>query len=63
MKKLLLILVAISATFGVQAETWKFASEEAKKDVQDIYAQEFARVIKEESDGDIKVKIYYYGQL
>jgi len=63
MKNLLLILVAISATFGVQAETWKFASEEAKKDVQDIYAQEFARVIKEESDGDIKVKIYYYGQL
>jgi TRAP-type C4-dicarboxylate transport system substrate-binding protein len=63
MKKLLLILVAISATFNVQAETWKFASEEAKNDVQDIYAQEFARVIKEESDGDIKVRIYYYGQL
>lgn len=63
MKKLLLILIAISATFGAQAETWKFASEEAKKDVQDIYAQEFARVIKEESDGDINVKIYYYGQL
>jgi TRAP-type C4-dicarboxylate transport system substrate-binding protein len=63
MKKLLLILVAISASFGAHAETWKFASEEAKKDVQDIYAQEFARVIKAESDGDIKVKIYYYGQL
>lgn len=63
MKKLLLTLVAISATFGVQAETWKFASEEAKKDVQDIYAQEFSRVINEDSNGDIKVKIYYYGQL
>ncbi len=45
------------------AETWKFASEEAKKDVQDIYAQEFAKVVKKESNGKIKVRIYYYGQL
>lgn len=48
---------------GLSAETWKFASEEAKKDVQDIYAQEFAKVVKKESNGKIKVRVYYYGQL
>lgn len=61
--KLMAGLLAMGLAFGVQAETWKFASEEDKKDVQDIYAKEFARVIKEESKGDIKVRIYYYGQL
>ena len=45
------------------ADTWKFASEEDKADVQDIFAQAFADSIKEQSDGDIKVRIYYYGQL
>jgi len=54
-----LLLGAVS----LSAETWKFASEEAKKDVQDIYAQEFAKVVKKESNGKIKVRIYYYGQL
>lgn len=63
MKKLLLTLLTVGVTFSAQAETWKFATEEAKNDVQDIYAQEFAKVIKEESAGDIKVKVYYYGQL
>lgn len=58
-----LLSLGLGLTMSAQAETWKFASEEDKKDVQDIYAQEFARVIKEESDGDIKVRIYYYGQL
>jgi tripartite ATP-independent transporter DctP family solute receptor len=31
--------------------------------VQDIFAQTFAKTIKKESDGDIRVKVYYYGQL
>jgi tripartite ATP-independent transporter DctP family solute receptor len=53
----------VLSTLSLNAETWKFASEEAKKDVQDIYAQEFAKVVKEESNGKINVKIYYYGQL
>ena len=61
--KLMAGLLAMGLAFSAQAETWKFASEEDKKDVQDIYAKEFARVIKEESKGDIKVRIYYYGQL
>ncbi|MBN3561885.1 TRAP transporter substrate-binding protein [Aliamphritea spongicola] len=63
MKKLLTALLALGISFGVSAETWKFASEEDKKDVQDIFAQTFADTIKKESDGDIRVKIYYYGQL
>ncbi|MGK0256318.1 MAG: tripartite ATP-independent transporter DctP family solute receptor, partial [Arcobacteraceae bacterium] len=50
-------------TVSLSAETWKFATEEAKNDVQDIYANEFAKVIKKESDGKIKVRVYYYGQL
>lgn len=63
MKKLLTTLLALGISFGVNAETWKFASEEDKQDVQDIFAQSFADTIKKESDGDIRVKIYYYGQL
>lgn len=53
----------LSGTVALNAATWKFASEEAKNDVQDIYAQEFAKVVKKESKGKIKVRIYYYGQL
>lgn len=63
MNKLLTTLLAMSISMGVSAETWKFASEEDKKDVQDIFAQTFAKTIKKESDGDIRVKVYYYGQL
>jgi len=53
----------VLGSISLSAETWKFASEESKKDVQDIYAQEFAKVVKSESKGKIKVKVYYYGQL
>ncbi|WP_104037458.1 TRAP transporter substrate-binding protein [Vibrio jasicida] len=63
MKKLSAAILSLGVVFGVHAETWKFASEEDKTDVQDIYAQKFAEVIKKESDGDIRVRIYYYGQL
>jgi len=67
MKKFFAPLVALGLGLGiagaVHAETWKFASEEDKGDVQAIYAKTFADVIKQESGGDIRVKIYYYGQL
>lgn len=53
----------LGASVHLQAATWKFASEEAKNDVQDIFAQEFAKIVKKESKGKIKVRIYYYGQL
>jgi len=57
------VCALVLGSISLSAETWKFASEESKKDVQDIYAQEFAKVVKAESKGDIKVKVYYYGQL
>lgn len=63
MKKVLAAVLTLGIAFGAQAETWKFASEEDKTDVQDIFARKFAEVIKKESGGDIKVRIYYYGQL
>jgi tripartite ATP-independent transporter DctP family solute receptor len=66
MKKVLSTILTLGIAFGAQsaqAETWKFATEEAKNAVQDIYAQKFAEVIKAESSGEIKTKIYYYGQL
>lgn len=56
-------LLASGLSTAAMADTWKFASEEDKGDVQDIFAQAFAESIKEQSDGDIKVRIYYYGQL
>ncbi|ODS25073.1 C4-dicarboxylate ABC transporter [Candidatus Endobugula sertula] len=62
-KQLLATLFSTGIILSASAETWRFASEEAKKYVQDIYAQKFADVIKQESNGDINVKIYYYGQL
>jgi TRAP-type C4-dicarboxylate transport system substrate-binding protein len=63
MNKIIATVLTLGVAFGAQAETWKFASEEDKGDVQDIFAQKFAEVIKAESDGDTKVKVYYYGQL
>ncbi|MEH6355194.1 MAG: TRAP transporter substrate-binding protein DctP [Marinobacter sp.] len=65
MKKLIapLFILGLGLAFTAQAETWKFATEEDKEDVQDIFAQTFRDVIKKESNGDIRVKIYYYGQL
>lgn len=57
------VLLATGLATSAWAETWKFASEEDKNDVQDIFAKTFAETIKEESGGDIKVKIFYYGQL
>ncbi len=63
MKKVLAAVLTLGIAFGAHAETWKFASEEDKNDVQDIFAQKFAEVVKKESGGDIKVRIYYYGQL
>ncbi|ARD43817.1 TRAP transporter substrate-binding protein DctP [Colwellia sp. PAMC 21821] len=63
MSKLLAALLTLTLSLGVSAETWKFASEEDRQDVQDIFAKTFAKTIKKESDGDIRVKVYYYGQL
>ncbi|MFV1528845.1 MULTISPECIES: TRAP transporter substrate-binding protein DctP [unclassified Phaeobacter] len=62
-KLLFAALFAAGLSTAAVADTWKFASEEDKGDVQDIFAQAFAESIKTQSDGDVKVRIYYYGQL
>lgn len=61
--KIILLSTAFMWATISSAETWKFSNEESPKDVQDIYAKEFKRVIEEDSKGKIKVRIYYYGQL
>ncbi|MFH1805063.1 MAG: TRAP transporter substrate-binding protein DctP [Pseudomonadota bacterium] len=53
----------IASGMAAQAEEWKFAHEESPGDVQDIYAQEFKRLVEEKTDGDVTVTIYTYGQL
>ena len=59
--------IAAIAAFGLaaaaQAKEWKFALEEIEGSVQDMYAQEFKRIVEEASGGDIEVTIYPYGQL
>ncbi len=47
----------------VVAEEWRFAHEENPDDVQDLYAQEFKRLVEERTDGEVTVEIYTYGQL
>jgi hypothetical protein len=45
-KTIVSLILGLTLSSATYAETWKFASEEAKNDVQDIYAQKFAEVIK-----------------
>ncbi|WP_428035809.1 TRAP transporter substrate-binding protein DctP [Amphritea sp.] len=59
----LLGVCLISPSLMVQAETWKFALEEVKGDIQDIYAQEFKKRIEAKTKGEVEVDIYYYGTL
>ncbi|NIZ01625.1 TRAP transporter substrate-binding protein [Thalassospira lucentensis] len=66
--KLLKATLSAAALFAVagtaaHAEEWKFAHEESPGDVQDLYAQEFKRLVEEKTDGDVNVTIYTYGQL
>jgi len=42
---------------------WKFAIEEIRGSVQDLYAQKFKELIEKQTDGEIKVTIYPYGSL
>ncbi|OSQ32583.1 TRAP transporter substrate-binding protein DctP [Thalassospira sp. MCCC 1A03138] len=63
--KATLSAAAIFAVAGTaaQAEEWKFAHEESPGDVQDLYAQEFKRLVEEKTNGDVTVTVYTYGQL
>ena len=56
-------ITALGLAATAQAEEWKFALEEIEGSVQDMYAQEFKRIVEDASGGDIEVTIYPYGQL
>lgn len=65
-----LLIAASAVALGVAvtavpagAEEWRFALEEIEGSVQDMYAQEFARLVEERTNGDITITIYPYGQL
>jgi tripartite ATP-independent transporter DctP family solute receptor len=45
------------------AETWRLALEEVEDSVQDIYAQEFKRLVEKRTDGEVRVDIYPYDSL
>ncbi|MFQ3545212.1 DctP family TRAP transporter solute-binding subunit [Halobacillus rhizosphaerae] len=42
---------------------WKFVTEEVKGQVQYEYAQEFAKRMKEKSDGNVNIQVYEFGGL
>lgn len=69
MRKLAFMLFAAAMALGLavpapaQAEEWKFALEEIEGSVQDMYAQEFKRLVEERTGGDVTVTVYPYGQL
>ena len=55
LNKLLKATLSAAALFAVagtaaHAEEWKFAHEESPGDVQDLYAQEFKRLVEEKTD-------------
>ncbi|MFW6377925.1 MAG: TRAP transporter substrate-binding protein DctP [Bacillota bacterium] len=60
----LAMVLSFSLVEQVEAqETWGIALEEIEGSVQDAWAQEFKKRIEEETDGEVEVVIYPYGQL
>lgn len=66
------IMAALAAAFAITAATttlaapkyqWRLAEEEITDSVCDVYANEFARLLKEKSNGDIQLDIYPLGTL
>ncbi len=55
------ILGIFTATNLVNAATWRYAHEENKGDVQDVYAQRFKEYIEKNSDHTLQ--IYRFGEL
>ncbi|WP_051353238.1 DctP family TRAP transporter solute-binding subunit [Thalassobacillus devorans] len=48
---------------GGETQNWKFVTEEVKGQVQYEYAEEFAKRMKEKSDGKVNIQVYEYGGL
>ena len=42
---------------------WRLASEELADSAVDLYAHEFARLLKEKSNGDIQLEVFPHGTL
>ncbi len=59
---LALALFAAPAAFAAKYE-WRLAEEEITDSVCDVYAKEFARLLKEKSNGDINLEVYPLGTL
>ncbi|MDY4033506.1 MAG: DctP family TRAP transporter solute-binding subunit [Pyramidobacter sp.] len=61
---LALVLAMFFAPVAVAAKyEWRLAEEEITDSVCDVYAKEFARLLKEKSNGDINLEVYPLGTL
>lgn len=63
-----LLLVVMASSVGVVPAfaakySWRLASEELADSAVDLYAHEFARLLREKSDGDIQLEIFPHGTL
>ncbi len=67
MKKIIALMLVFCALYATPslaaAYQWKMACEEIAGSVSDLYAQEFARLLKEKSNGDIQLDIFHHGTL
>ena len=57
-----LAVMAAAPSWGAQYR-WKLVSEEIAESVADLYAQEFGRILKEKSGGEIELEIFPNGTL
>jgi len=61
--KSLAALALLTSVAPLQAETWRVALEEIKGSVQYEYAEQFAKRVNDRTNGDVKVKLFPYGQI
>ncbi|UCZ52528.1 DctP family TRAP transporter solute-binding subunit [Bacillus shivajii] len=50
-------------TTEIEAQEWRFLTEETEGQVQMVYAEEFADIVHEKSDGQITIDVYGFGEL
>jgi TRAP-type C4-dicarboxylate transport system substrate-binding protein len=60
---LLFALASCDTSPAGDHEIWRFAIEETSGSVQDAYAQRFAELVEERTNGDVRVIVYPYGAL
>ena len=59
----LLMMTGSNAAIAAPKYQWRIASEEIAGSVADMYAHEFARLLKEKSKGAIQLDVYPSGTL